>query len=136
MFPVKEFMTTNPITVNVDTPIYEAIEALANHKISGLPVIDNYGILAGVLSEFDVLQLLIEEAPAQDATVEDYMTKQAIAFKGEDSALDLCEFFKTSNKRRAPIIDETGKLIGILTRHDIIKLIVSIRKKISQSHNL
>ena len=51
-----------------------------------------------------------------------------ISFEEDTSVVDICEFFQTQNKRRAPIVRD-GKLQGIVSRHDIIKLIVSIREK-------
>lgn len=126
MIPIKNFMTQNAITVGLKTPIYEALNMLVNQNISGLPVIDEDNVLIGVLSELDVLNLF--ETPAnENATVEDYMSDEAITFHPDENTADVCAFFKTSNKRRVPIVDQTGKLVGIVARHDIIKLILDIK---------
>lgn len=52
---VAEVMTRNPITVNPQTPLKEAIKILAEKKISGLPVQDETGKLVGVISETDLM---------------------------------------------------------------------------------
>ena len=134
MFPVKDFMTKNPITVEEHTSIYDAIELLATYKISGLPVVDKENRLVGVISEWDVLHLLTDAEVNKNATVGDYMTRDVISFKEDDSAIDVCDFFKNSNKRRVPIVND-GKLVGIVSRHDIIKLILSMRKNVSEARD-
>ena len=114
-----------------ETPIFQAIECLSEKKVSGLPVTDTNNTLVGIISEWDVLELLTTTNIGQEATVEQYMTKQVISFTEDDSVLDICEFFQEKKARRAPIVRD-GKLVGIVSRHDIIKLIITIRKKIKK----
>jgi len=127
MFPVKDIMTKNLITIRSTDNIYDAMELLAGNRISGLPVVDEDNNLVGILSEWDVLHLLTDSNIDNNLKVEDYMSKNVVSFKAEDSAIDVCDFLKNSNKRRAPIV-ENGKIIGLISRHDIIKLILHVRK--------
>jgi CBS domain-containing protein len=53
---VEQLMTAEPITVTVDTPLAEVVEVLDRHHISGLPVLDQAGELAGVISQTDLLR--------------------------------------------------------------------------------
>ena len=129
MFPLGKIMTKGVVVVKENTPIYEAIEALVDNKVSGLPVVDEGNNLVGVLSEWDVLELLTDHEIKKDTQVKDYMTKEVISFEENDSAIDVCEFFKKSNKRRVPIVRD-HQLIGIVSRHDLIKLILQIRKRV------
>ena len=132
MFPIKDIMVTKMVTVSRETPIYEAARLLVEHNITGLPVIDADCRLVGVLSEFDMLRLLIEGDVKKEQKVEDFMTHQVIAFEDTMTAIEVCEFFlSTPNKRRVPIIHE-GKLVGIVTRGDIMKLIVGLRQETSR----
>ncbi len=131
MFPIKNIMTKDVVSVTSDTPIYEAIEQLVVNRISGVPVVTHDMRLVGVLSEWDVLQLLTEKEVGKERTVESYMTKEVISFDENESALKVCEFFKDSYKRRAPVIRD-GKLVGVVSRHDVIELILRIRRKISR----
>jgi len=127
MFPVKDVMATNIVSVTPQTPIYEAAELLIGHNITGLPVIDADGRLVGILSEFDMLRLLIEGEIKKGQKVEDFMSPHVITFEDTISAIEVCEFFLNNpNKRRVPIIHE-GKLVGIVTRGDIVRLIVKLR---------
>ena len=60
MFTAEEIMTKDVISVKKDTPIREAMELMLNHKISGLPVVDDDMNLVGVISEKDVVSLLYD----------------------------------------------------------------------------
>ena len=53
---VADLMTPDPVTVRADDPLSEAVRLLDEHRISGLPVIDNAGVLVGVVSNTDILR--------------------------------------------------------------------------------
>ncbi len=128
MFPVKEMMTKDVITVTKETPIFDAARLLVEKKITGIPVVDQEKNLIGILSEFDVLRLLTECSSEKAGTVEDYMTKKVVFFEDSASATEICEFFLTNpSKRRVPITRD-GKLVGLVSRGDIVKLIVKFRQ--------
>ena len=127
MFKAKTVMITDIISVNRQTPIYEAIRTLVEKNITGLPVVNDDMTLAGVISEKDVLKLLydIKDKPGN---VEDFMTEEVSSFDQEDSLIDIAECFIENNFRRVPITSE-GKLVGIISRKDIIKFILKLRHK-------
>lgn len=127
MFKAKTVMTTNVISVNRQTQIYEAIKTLVGNNITGLPVVNDDMTLAGVLSEKDVLNLLYntEDRPG---SVEDFMTNDPVCFDVDDSLVDIAECFIKNNFRRVPIVAE-GKLAGIISRKDIIAYILKLRHK-------
>ncbi len=58
MLEAKTIMKTKVVTVKKETPIYDAIELISTHKITGMPVVDDDMHLVGVVSEKDVLHLL------------------------------------------------------------------------------
>ena len=130
MLPLKSIMTIGVITVKVDTPIYEALYLLAKNKISGIPVVDDEDQVVGVLSEKDVLRILVDKKLDIKSTVDDYMSHDIICFTEEDSAIDVCKFFIRSHIRRVPIVRD-DKLVGIVSRADIIPLILEAKNKIS-----
>jgi len=130
MLPLKSIMTIGVITVKSDTPIYEALYLLSKNKISGIPVVDDEEQVIGVLSEKDVLKILFDKKLDVKSTVDDYMSRDIICFSEEDSAIDVCKFFIRSNIRRVPII-KGNKLVGIISRADIIPLILEAKNKIS-----
>ena len=56
---VEKVMTRNVRTVKVDTPIVDAAELMLEHKVSGLPVVDDRGMLVGVITESDIFRMLV-----------------------------------------------------------------------------
>ncbi len=127
MFEAKTIMKTRLITVNRQTPIYEAIRTMVENNITGLPVVDDDMTLIGIITEKDVLSLLynIEDKPGK---VEDFMTKGIVSFDQEDSLIDIAESFIKNHFRRVPIVAQ-GKLVGIVSRKDIIKYILKLRRE-------
>ena len=142
---IKDVMTKNVIAVKKDTKVSELIEILTKNRISGIPVVDEENRVIGIVSEADLLfttktgkirglreflkRLIGEEYStlatplSGDLKVEDIMTSPVITASPD---MDIEEAFKIlSEKRikRLPVVDENGKLIGIITRHDLVSAI-------------
>ena len=127
MFPITEIMTKDVITAKEDTPIMDIIQILVDKKITGIPIVNQENKLVGILSEFDVLRLLFESEVTATQTAKDFMTRAVIAFSDDVTAIEVCEFFIANpSKRRLPIVHE-GKLVGLVSRADIVKLIKKLR---------
>jgi CBS domain-containing protein len=127
VFKAKAIMTKDVISVHPETPVYEAMKVLVENGISGLPVVDDEGILTGIITEKDVLALLTGSSIGKEETVNDYVTKKVVSFTTEDSVVDICDFFKARPIRRVPIVSG-NKLVGIVSRRDVIKLILKSRQ--------
>lgn len=130
MFKAKDIMTTDVITVTRETDIHQAIRTMVRNNVTGLPVVNDDMSLAGIISEKDVLSLLynIEDKPGK---VEDFMTKGIFSFNQNDSLIDIAECLIKNHFRRVPIVGD-GKIIGIISRKDIIAFILKLRHKDKQ----
>ncbi len=73
LLPVKSIMTTEVISVHPDTLIFDAIELLPKHKISGLPVVDEENNLVGIVTEKDIRTILTKVKVDPEETVSKYM---------------------------------------------------------------
>ena len=143
---VAEVMTHDPIVVNRDTPLEEAIKILAERRISGLPVVDSAGKLVGILSEGDLMwresgvtpppyimvldSVIYLENPARyqrelhkalGQTVGEVMSDRPQSIKPEKSLQDAAKLMHDKGVHRLPVVDETGKVTGVLTRGDVIR---------------
>ena len=118
----KDIMSRNLITVKKNTSVFEAIQTLVEHQITGLPVVESGWVLEGIVTEKDFLRL-INEATADEKTVAQVMTTQVISFQEEDSVEDICTSLIKNNFRRVPIL-KGNKLVGIISRRDVIKFIL------------
>ena len=127
MFKAKTIMNKGAISVRQDTEVYEAIHMMVEHNITGLPVVNNDMTLAGIVTEKDVLRLLCNPEGCGDR-VEDFMTDAVVSFDQDDSLIDIAETFIENHFRRVPITSH-GKLVGIISRKDIIAYILKLRHK-------
>ena len=123
MFEVQSVMTTDVITIRRNATVTEAMELLRKHNVTGLPVVNDDGTIAGIISEKDVLEFLhdIDDIPSK---VEDFMTRDVVTFSQDANLIDICDLLLKKHFRRVPIVDGEGKLVGIVTRKDIIQYIV------------
>jgi len=122
MFETRAIMTTDVIYVKRDVPIGRAIEILVENDLTALPVVDEDMALLGIVSEKDVLGLL-SDLEDDLAKVEDFMTTDVVSFSEDEDMIAICECLVNSHFRRVPIVAD-GKLVGIVSRKDIIKYIL------------
>jgi len=132
MLKAKDIMTRNVICVKKDTPLYQALELMAKHKNTDIPVVEKDMILVGVISEKDVLHLFHADKGQEEKTVSEFMTQPAIHFDESESLLNVCKFLAKNIFRRVPITSK-GKLVGIISRGDIIAHIVKTKKSVNQT---
>ncbi|MHC4792546.1 MAG: CBS domain-containing protein [Planctomycetota bacterium] len=128
MLKAKDIMTTNTISVRVDTPIYEAVELMVKHGISGMPVVKDDMTLEGILSEKDVILLLYGKDDNENKTVADFMTQPAVHFDEEESLLDICDFLMKNIFRRVPVTSKE-KLVGIISIRDTLQFVLELRRE-------
>mgnify|MGYP002784405398 CR=1 FL=1 len=144
---VADVMTRDPITVRPETPLSEVIQTLAQKRISGLPVVDSDGKLVGVISETDLMwkesgvtpppyimlldSVIYLENPAKyerelhkalGEKVADVMTtRHVVTVKADCSLRDAAQLMHERTVHRLPVVDDAEKVVGILTRGDIIR---------------
>lgn len=130
MFKAKDVMTTHLVAVDVDHTVDHAISLMVKHRISGLPVLDKQGRLVGIVSEFDLLELICEGQSEQNSIC-DYMSADLYTAAEEASWVHLVDLFRSTHVRRLPVLRD-GKLVGIVTRHDLMHAIRDARRQIRQ----
>ena len=127
MLKAKDIMTTDVVSVTKETPIYEAMELLINNEITGMPVVDEEMNLLGVISEKDCLRLYYADEEEKNKTVQYFMTQPAVHYNENDSLKTICDFMMINYFRRIPVTTKKGKVVGILSRPDVIKYILKQR---------
>ncbi|MDT8303807.1 MAG: CBS domain-containing protein [Sedimentisphaerales bacterium] len=133
MLKVEDVMTRDVITVKQDTPIYEAMVIMRKNNITGMPVIDDDMNLVGVITEKDVLRLFGGNEDKNNTTVGSFMTRPAVSYRGDESLQSVCDFMLVNYFRRVPVVSKKGKLIGIISRPDIIDYIIEQRNQNDQT---
>lgn len=127
MAKAKEVMNPCVIAVSKDEDIYEAIRMMVLNSITGLPVVNTDQTIAGIITEKDVLTLLYDNRD-KPGTVQDYMTTHVVCFDREADLDEVVESLRTNSFRRVPILDQ-GRLVGVISRKDIIRHIRDLRRE-------
>lgn len=132
---VSDLMTTSVVTVQRETPLKDVARLLSTRRITGVPVVDD-GRVVGVVSQTDIVSL---EEQAEDESVRprlfgrlhrrdtgtvrvaaDVMRAPAITVDPRSSAVGAAWTMTRDDVSRLPVVDD-GKLVGILTRSDLIR---------------
>ncbi|MCK9420576.1 MAG: CBS domain-containing protein [Nitrospirae bacterium] len=139
--PVKDIMTTTVVSVKRNADLHEAARLLSDNSISGMPVVDDNNRVIGVVSEADVLTLagmkkehtfkdilrtiLGEPVPARSGgnKVEDVMSFPPVTSKENDRVVEVAKILDERRIKRMPVVDNEGKLLGIVSRADIVRAI-------------
>jgi CBS domain-containing protein len=137
---VDELMTKDAISVAPEAPLKEVGMLLAEHHISGLPVVDADGRVLGVVSEADILvkeqgpesrhgglfAWLLEGGRADQGklaarTAGEAMTAPAVTVLARKHVADAARLMTEHGIKRLPVVDAQGKLVGIVTRTDLVR---------------
>jgi len=127
MFQIENIMQTDVISVKKDTSVYKAMELLRENNITGLPVVDNKMHLVGIITEKDVVTLLYA-VKNEKAKVKEFMTEEVVSFDLNSSMIEICDCFARNHFRRVPILDDEGRVVGIVSKKDIIAYILEMKK--------
>jgi CBS domain-containing protein/rubredoxin len=110
----RDVMTENTITIEPDASTHEAAQVLAEQRISGMPVVAADGSIAGMLSEYDLIA-------KSGAKVRDVMTREVVSVL-ETAPIDHVRgVLVTQRLKRVPVIDGHGRLVGIISRADLVR---------------
>jgi CBS-domain-containing membrane protein len=131
---VHEVMTREPTTVSADTTIKRTAEILTRRQISALPVLDVHRQICGVVSEADLIRHafapdprahLRHGAPATRSRAQfvcEVMTTHAITVHESTDLAELAELMTSSHLKSVPVIDDEGRLVGVVSRSDLVRV--------------
>ena len=119
---VKDYMTRKLVTVTPQTNVVEAMDMLLNSQISGAPGVDAEGQLVGLLSEADLLHVIIQDSYYDESVgiVGDYMKAPVDTVDANMDIYALAEKFIKEHRRRYPVVSQ-GKLVGQISRRDVLR---------------
>jgi CBS domain-containing protein len=134
---VKDVMTTRVIWVRKDATFRDMAVALREYGVSAFPVVDDDRKVIGVVSEADMLTKealgdepgLIggilhrrDQAKARGVTAADLMTTAVVAVRPEDTVEHAAKLMYDRGVKRLPVTDESGRLVGIISRADVLSV--------------
>ena len=115
---VAEVMNKNIVTCHPSEKLTVIINKFELFHIAGMPVTEK-GSLSGIITQTDVLRA-VKEGSIQDAMVKDVMTSDVVVVSPTDSATHVARLMVEKKINRIPVVED-GKLVGIVTRGDLIK---------------
>lgn len=136
---VRGAMSPRVISVSPDWTVQKAADVLARSQVSGAPVVKG-GRVVGVLSETDILRVLVREPKAtvlsylaslpspRDALsdaplVADAMTTDVVTISPDEDIRFAAKLMEDSDVNRLPVVEDGGKVVGIVARADLVHLI-------------
>ncbi len=149
MIQAKDIMTKEVITVTEDETLNDVLGLLSRHRFGGLPVVDKEGKIKGIISVTDIVHYSekIDVVPlinlsgwispyadpsslfylrkGQDAmhatTVGEVMRRKLFTAKEDKPLNEIAALMKRRRVNRVPIVDDEGKVVGIVTRSDLVQ---------------
>ncbi len=123
----KDIMTTQVMTVQPSTSIKEAMKLLIGIEISGLIVADDQRNILGVLTEKD-LMVAYDFLKDLKAPIKDYMNTNLITVTEDTTIEEISTILVQGDIRRVPVVKD-GKVVGVISRRDILKAILKSHEK-------
>ena len=134
--PVQNWMTTDVVSVGPDTSLLKVGKLMKDHHIRRIPVVDENGQVVGIISDRDVR----DASPSKATTLDMYemhyllaelkakniMTAKPITVKPTDTVEQAALIMLDNKVGGLPVVDDNGRLVGIISDHDVFKALVEI----------
>jgi len=111
----RDIMTRKVYTIRSDASAQEAAQLLDQHRISGLPVVDEGSDIIGIVTEADIISKVDKEG----LRVSDIMSTEVTSVNEETPVSEIALLLTERKIKRVPVVQD-GKLVGIVSRADIV----------------
>ena len=115
---IQEAMTTDPKTVASSTTVQDAAKTLKSEDVGSLPIIDG-DRLVGVVTDRDIAIRVVAEGRGPETTVGEIASKDVVTIDPQQSIEEAARLMAEHQVRRLPVVEEDGKLVGILAQADV-----------------
>jgi CBS domain-containing protein len=115
---VQEAMTSNPTAITPDTTVQEAARLMKSEDVGALPIVED-GRLTGVITDRDLAIRGIAEGRGAETTVRELASKDIVTIDPLQSLEDAARLMAERQVRRLPVVEEDGRLVGILAQADV-----------------
>jgi CBS domain-containing protein len=137
---VRDVMTRDVVAVDADATFRELVDTLTTHRISAVPVVDSDSMVIGIVSESDLLAKVVTggdpharlkggwsarsatRRKSQAASASGLMTSPAVTTGPRVSVVDAARTAAAEMVRRMPVVDDAGRLVGIVTPTDLLSV--------------
>jgi len=116
---VKDCMTTQVISVTPETTVQEVVELFRRRKIYGVPVVDEEHKVVGIFTKSHLMDVLVNKVDLSQR-VGEVMTRRVVTVGVNTSLEEVYRLAKEKTISRVPVVDARGKLVGLVTRTDLL----------------
>ncbi len=121
----RDIMSSRLIVAKEGMNMEDALKLLVNNKVTGLPVVNQSGQMVGIISEYDIIAQVGKGQKVDPSLFKDSLPyTKTVESVNEDTTLeDILDRFIKAKCRRLPVLDKTGRLVGIISRRDVMKVL-------------
>ena len=119
----EDIMTKNVVTVSPTDSVKKVIQVLIENKVSGVPVVDGQKKVLGVVTEYDLILGIATIGSGQD--VNQIMKKNFTSLLPKTNVEEITDMILTKRFKSFPVIDNDGRLVGVVSRRDILSELYS-----------
>jgi len=128
-FHVSGFISKSPITITPDVPVVRAARIMVEEGISSLPVVENDKVV-GLITKFELASLCLDV----NVKVSDIMRPYPPILKPSDTILSARQALTSHDISTAPVVDESERLVGIITIDEISDALVSFQDMVPEKY--
>ncbi len=133
----KDVMSNGVLSVGADASVLEAARLLINCRVSAMPVVDDSGLMTGIVSEADLMgdaeDYIAPSEGRPTRRVADVMTRDVVTASEDTPLSQIAELMKGRNIKRIPIL-RNGAVVGIVSRVDILRGLISLSAGANGAH--
>jgi len=138
---VADVMTVGAVSVQEDTPFKEIVDLIETHEVNALPVVDPLGRVVGIVSSADLMAKIefagddgdrvrpfearhtrLARDKAHATAAGELMNAPAVTITGNASLPAVARIMESAGLKRLPVVDDLGRLTGMVTRRDLLKV--------------
>jgi CBS domain-containing protein len=133
----KDIMSGGVLSVGADVSVLEAARLLVNSRVSAMPVVNEVGVMTGIVSEADLMGNAEDYVARHDGRparkVTDVMTHDVVTASEDTPIAQIARLMKGRNIKRIPIL-RNGAIVGIVSRVDILRGLISLSHDGDEAH--
>ncbi|MHB1868591.1 MAG: CBS domain-containing protein [Nitrososphaerales archaeon] len=121
--PVHRIMALHPIVVEKGDGLADVVKKLIAHNVGALPVVDEKGVVQGIITLRDVVGLLGTGSEPLGVQVSEIMTRKVTTIGPDATMADAVKFMSDMRIRRLPVVSENGNVSGMISNKDVLRLV-------------
>ena len=119
---IRDLMTSNPKVVDPDKPVAEAAKLMKQEDVGIVPIVDDQNRLVGTITDRDItVRVVAEEKDPNSTTVSEVASQDLVTVDPQQGLDEALRLMAQHQVRRLPVVEEDGKLVGIVAQADVAR---------------